>query len=106
MSRLHLALDRLGLLEEAVAIAQCWGVSLSAVEGPGRYREAVGARHRVMALLHERGALSASAVGRLVNRDHSTVLAALKKDRAPTINARLDRWVLRLDRAREELRAI
>jgi chromosomal replication initiation ATPase DnaA len=54
-------------------VADAYGVSLASLIAPGREPLLVEARRVAMQLLAERG-LGASSIGRMVGRDHSTVL--------------------------------
>jgi chromosomal replication initiation ATPase DnaA len=54
-------------------VAEAYGVSPAALIAPGRNPLLVEARRVTMQLLAERG-LGASHIGRVVRRDHSTVL--------------------------------
>jgi chromosomal replication initiation ATPase DnaA len=62
-------------------LSKRYGITTKDLMGDSRIPEIVAARHEVIRTLHERG-LSASEVGRLMGRDHSTVLAVLSKARA------------------------
>jgi chromosomal replication initiation ATPase DnaA len=55
------------------AVATTFGVSKEFLTGPGRLPEMVDARKVAIRLLARRG-LGSTAIGRLIGRDHSTVL--------------------------------
>ena len=56
------------------------GVSMSAILGHNRQRRIVAVRQQAMVEVYEtREDYSLSQIGRLFNRDHTTILAALKK---------------------------
>lgn len=55
------------------------GLSVAALIGPSRQSEIVAARWEAMRAIHEQFGDNAAAIGRLFNRDHSTVLHALRK---------------------------
>jgi hypothetical protein len=56
-----------------VAVADTFGVSPEYLTGPSRVPELVDARKVAIRLLARRG-LGSTAIGRLIGRDHSTVL--------------------------------
>jgi chromosomal replication initiation ATPase DnaA len=74
------------LADQTIArVAAAYGVSPAALTAPGRHPLLVEARRVTMQLLAERG-LGASHIGRVVRRDHSTVLhhlALLRKRPTP-----------------------
>jgi len=77
------------------------GVSASAMLGKGRTRTVVRARDLAMLRIREELGLSYMEIGSLFKRDHSTVMAAVRRaerveqefatdGRSPTVGARLD----------------
>ncbi len=60
------------------AVARHFGVWESALVGAGRTRRVVQARHLLMYLLHEQG-LSTTQIGRIVRRDHTTVVYGIRR---------------------------
>lgn len=60
--------------------ALAYGLSVAIIRGPSRSRHVVIARHEAMARVHvARPDLSLPALGRIFNRDHTTLLFALRK---------------------------
>lgn len=95
------ALGRFDALVEAVADE--WGVSRAAILGESRGTAATVPRAAVMALAHGLFGYGASQIGRLIRRDHTTVLyavraAAARRQRDPDFAARLDRIAARMRR--------
>lgn len=81
-------LERMQLLEPVEAIARKHGVTVEELEGSRRFPSVVNARHEAMLFLRAQNDLegaphfSTTALGQLFgNRDHSTVLHALKSAR-------------------------
>ncbi len=64
------------------SVAAAAGVTLEELRGPSRRREMVELRRRLAADLQSRG-WSLSATGRLLNRDHSTVVHLLRSRSRP-----------------------
>lgn len=61
-------------------IAQKHGVRISEIRGPRRQRALVLARHEYCVRLYsEMPQLSLPSIGRIINRDHTTVLYAVRK---------------------------
>ena len=60
-------------------IERAHGVTLEQMQGPQRYRPIVRARWALIAALRERG-WSLLRIGRFMNRDHTTVLYALRRE--------------------------
>lgn len=58
-------------------LADTWTVQ--AITGPNRNRELCTVRHHAMWLIREETALSLPQIGRLFNRDHTTILSALRR---------------------------
>jgi chromosomal replication initiation ATPase DnaA len=63
----------------AHAVSQKTGTKVSAIYGTSRAKPAVAARHLVMYLAHKEG-LSYPVIGQAMNRDHTTVMDAVKKE--------------------------
>lgn len=58
-------------------IAEKYGATLGEVLGTVRNKYVVNARREIVLLLHESG-MSSAAIGRLMNRDHTTILHSIK----------------------------
>ena len=71
-------LARRGLLALVDIIAQAHAVTRSDVLGRGRTKQVAAARHALMRALREQG-MSYPEVGWLLDRDHTTVIAACRK---------------------------
>jgi chromosomal replication initiator protein len=65
--------------ELAERIAAKHGITVEALLGRGRTKTVAEARHELMALLRGTFAFSFPEIGRIVGRDHSTVMYALRK---------------------------
>ena len=65
----------------AVAVARSVGIPVSAIYGPDVQRQTVAARHLVIYLAHMEG-LSYPIIGRAIGRDHTTVMDAVKREKA------------------------
>ena len=61
------------------AVARYFGVKLDDLKGKARNKQIVVPRHLAMYLLREDAHLSTPEVGRLLNRDHTTVLHGMKQ---------------------------
>lgn len=61
------------------AVARYFGVRADDLKGKARNKQIVVPRHIAMYLLREDGHLSTPEVGRLLNRDHTTVLHGMKQ---------------------------
>ncbi|MGI9148866.1 MAG: chromosomal replication initiator protein DnaA [Chloroflexota bacterium] len=61
------------------AVARYFGIKADDLKGKARHKQIVGPRHLAMYLLREDGHLSTPEVGRLLNRDHTTVLHGMKQ---------------------------
>jgi chromosomal replication initiator protein len=61
------------------AVARYFGIKADDLKGKARHKQIVGPRQVAMYLLREDGHLSTPEVGRLLNRDHTTVLHGLKQ---------------------------
>lgn len=60
-------------------VAMKHGVLIRDILGPGRQTNIAAARHEAMDLIYRHTKASASQVGRYMQRDHTTVLHALRK---------------------------
>jgi chromosomal replication initiation ATPase DnaA len=56
-----------------------YGCSVADLMGHSRRSEIVHARRKAMYLIYSRGKMSKAGVGRFMNKDHTTVMHALKK---------------------------
>lgn len=63
------------IIERAAAIS---GYPVSVLRGPARDRPIYTVRWAVMAILRARG-LSLATIGRLLNRDHTTIISGLER---------------------------
>jgi chromosomal replication initiator protein len=61
------------------AVARYFGIKADDLKGKARHKQIVGPRQVAMYLLREDGHLSTPEVGRLLNRDHTTVLYGMKQ---------------------------
>jgi chromosomal replication initiator protein len=61
------------------AVARYFGVKTDDLKGKARHKQIVVPRHIAMYLLREDGHMSTPEVGRLLNRDHTTVLHGMKQ---------------------------
>jgi chromosomal replication initiator protein len=61
------------------AVGRYYGVNSDELKGKSRHKQIVGPRQMAMYLLREDAHLSSPDIGRLLNRDHTTVLHALKQ---------------------------
>lgn len=77
-----------GLLEIVERRAAEGHVTVADILGRGNTKSVVAARHAVMRDLSATGR-SAVEIGKLVDRDHTSVLAALKKTARPVAKARI-----------------
>jgi chromosomal replication initiator protein len=62
-----------------LAIGRFYGIKIDDLKGKSRHKQIVAPRHVAMYLLREDGHLSTPEVGRLLNRDHTTVLHGIKQ---------------------------
>ncbi|MBV9603053.1 MAG: chromosomal replication initiator protein DnaA [Chloroflexi bacterium] len=62
-----------------LAVARFYGINADELKGKSRHKQVVRPRQIAMFLLHEDAHLSTPDIGRLLNRDHTTVLHALKQ---------------------------
>ena len=62
------------MTEVLVAVSHCSGIDSEALMAPGQQRSVVRARHLIMVMIREIcPGISLSAIGYLLNRDHTTV---------------------------------
>jgi chromosomal replication initiator protein len=61
------------------AVSRYFGVTIDDLKGKFRHKQIVGPRHVAMYLLREDAHLSTPEVGRLLHRDHTTVLHGIKQ---------------------------
>jgi chromosomal replication initiation ATPase DnaA len=66
-------------LRDIGAIAQDHGYTVADILGPKRRRHLVSVRNLCVAMLRNKG-YSTTEIGRIMNRDHSTIVHALNKD--------------------------
>jgi chromosomal replication initiation ATPase DnaA len=69
----------LSIEREAEAIAKEYGATLEQVASPLRYKHVARARRALMSLVREKFDWSFPAIGQLFNRDHTTVILAIRK---------------------------
>ena len=62
------------MLLALIRIAQRHGCTIEELRGPNRARRLVNARREVAIELHDKHQLSTPVIGRLLHRDHTTVL--------------------------------
>lgn len=63
-------------------LRQCakeYGCTVNEIMGACRMKNVILARRKAMWMLNQRGTMSLAAIGRFLNKDHSTVIHALKK---------------------------
>jgi chromosomal replication initiation ATPase DnaA len=70
-------------MERIAAIAQEYDYTLEDVLGPRKFRALVEVRSKCIVMLRDKG-YSTTEIGRIMKRDHSTVVHALQKSRAAT----------------------
>lgn len=58
-------------------VAEKYGATFGEIIGTTRAKYVVNARRAIVMILHESG-MSANAIGRLMHRDHTTILHAIK----------------------------
>lgn len=74
-------------MEEASKICAAHRVTLSDVRGPRRTALLVAARRAVAVMLRQDRGLKLQVIGRLLNRDHTTIIALTDPDRRARIKA-------------------
>ncbi|HEX8966399.1 MAG TPA: chromosomal replication initiator protein DnaA [Chloroflexota bacterium] len=62
-----------------LAVARYYGINADDLKSRSRHKQIVGPRHIAMYLLREEAHLSTPEIGRLLRRDHTTVLHGLKQ---------------------------
>jgi chromosomal replication initiation ATPase DnaA len=67
--------------EIATAVSAETSIPTSAIYGPGRTADVVNARQLVMYLARQDG-MSFPAIGKAMNRDHTTAIAAVRREAA------------------------
>lgn len=65
-------------LQAIAEIADEHGYTVEDILGPCRHKHLVSVRHQCFAMFYDRG-YSTPEIGRIMNRDHSTVCHALNK---------------------------
>ena len=78
-----------------LAVARYFGVTADDLKGKARNKEIVVPRHIAMYLLREDAHLSTPEVGRLLNRDHTTVLHGMRQVAADIVRDGTSRGSLR-----------
>ena len=66
---------------EAIAKAHCF--TLEDILGPRKFRPLVAVRRKCIVVLRQKGHTT-TEIGRIMNRDHTTIVHALQKSRAET----------------------
>lgn len=79
------------------------GVTLADLRKHNRARKFVDARHLVVLLANDHTKHSQSAVGRCINRDHTTVLSLLKRERTDAFEETYNRAEKAVDRFKESV---
>ena len=65
-------------LAEIDAIAELYGYTLEDILGKSKLKELVAVRRKCVVWLREKG-YSTTEIGRIMNRDHSTIVHSLQK---------------------------
>jgi len=60
-------------------VAKRHGLTVEDLRGPERRQAAVRARHEAMAIIRAQGRFSLPQIGKFFNRDHTTVIHALRR---------------------------
>ena len=60
-------------------IAKKYDLDVKDIEGPSRVREIAESRHLYCLLMREKTRMSYQSIGKYINRDHCTVLLAIKR---------------------------
>lgn len=68
-------------LAEIDAIAELYGYTLEDILGKSKLKELVAVRRKCVVWLRGKG-YSTTEIGRIMNRDHSTIVHSLQKSRA------------------------
>lgn len=66
-------------LKDIQHLAEGYGYTVADILGPKRRRHLVSVRRLCILMLREKG-YSTTEIGRVMNRDHSTIVHALNKD--------------------------
>jgi chromosomal replication initiator protein len=66
-------------LKDIGHLAEGYGYTVADILGPSRHRHLVSVRNRCVFMLRDKG-YSTTEIGRIMNRDHSTIVHALNKD--------------------------
>jgi chromosomal replication initiation ATPase DnaA len=66
-------------LKDIEHLAEGYGYTVADILGPKRRRHLVSVRNRCVFMLRDKG-YSTTEIGRIMNRDHSTIVHALNKD--------------------------
>jgi chromosomal replication initiation ATPase DnaA len=72
-------------------VAAGHGLTVADLLGPSRFQEIVRARDEAIARLHEERKLSAAQIAPLMNRDRTSILAALDRPRYRAVKRTWDR---------------
>lgn len=78
-------LAHMGALAEAQAIVRYYGATLEEVFGASRVKHVAQARHDLAAFIRSRFGYSYPALGAFFNRDHTTMMASVKKARPSVV---------------------
>jgi len=62
-------------------VASCYGLPLEKLQGAQRHRPLPEARHLAMLIIRESTCLSLPQIGRIFDRDHTTVLVGIRQAR-------------------------
>jgi hypothetical protein len=92
-----------GLRRILVVVATQWNVGVPSLLGAGRSRCLAYPRFAAMKLISERMGITSTPLGRALNRDHSTILAGLR--RAGWLHENDADWRQRYDAAEAELKS-
>ena len=66
-------------LKDIEHLAEGYGYTVEDILGPSRLKHLVSVRNRCVFMLRDKG-YSTTEIGRIMNRDHSTIVHALNKD--------------------------
>ena len=66
-------------LKDIEHLAEGYGYTVADILGPKRHRHLVSVRRLCALMLRDKG-YSTTEIGRIMNRDHSTIVHALNKD--------------------------
>lgn len=82
VERVISGLDRLGALRVATNICAAARIPLDEAMGEARWPDVVRVRHRIWTVLHDTLGLGWSEMRRLFEVDHTTIMAAVRKQHA------------------------